>query len=187
MARKNSDGYSVQEYKKGECLPMECDDLTAVIDIGLKAVKNKHLQKYTDDEEGYNRFVKESQKYLEYVKQVNNNGTEKKLIIDIESWCVSLGITRETLRKYSNRSEEWKEFIDLFKEVILSGKKQLAMTYKIPPMVYMFDVTNNHGYHNTSEFHLQAETVEPKQMATREELIEQAKNLNIFDYDGEGE
>jgi hypothetical protein len=40
--------------------------------------------------------------------------------------------------------------------MIASAKKQLALNGKIPPVLFMFDSANNHGYVNTNEYKITA-------------------------------
>ncbi len=180
-AKTNEKGFRQQTYKKGEFLPMDSGDLHAVLTLGITALKRGARAKYSADTTGLQEFIYESQNYLEYVNTVNSNpDIDRKLIIDVESWCVFLGITRETLRQYSARNKDWKEFIDYFKEIIVTAKKQLAFNGKIPPMIAVFDLTNNHNYHNTSEFHLDTTPPEEEPKLSAEELIQEAQKLVGF-------
>lgn len=184
MAKTDENGLRQQEYSKGQFLPMESDDLTAVLNLGIQALKRGASAKYSADEEGYKLFVERSKSYLDYVNGINQNSNiEKKLIVDIESWCVYLGITRETLRNYDARGEVWHEFISYFKEIIVMCKKQLAFNFRMPPMVHLFDLVNNHGYHNTNEFHITAYAPKEETKLSEEELIERAKQLPGFEED----
>ena len=83
-----------------------------------------------------------------------NKENEEKLIPDIEGWCIFLGITKQTILNYAKRSQNWADTIEYIKESILAAKKQLAFRFKIPPVVYLNDVSNNHNYLNTNEFKL---------------------------------
>ena len=188
--RLNKDGLRQQDYKKGKYQPMTADDLTAIIEIGTTAIEKRYgaHPKYTADASGLQEFICQSKNYLNYVQTVNSNPeVERKLIIDIESWCVFLGITRETLRQYAGRSKEWQDFIAFFKEIIASGKKQLSLTGKIPPMIAVFDLTNNHNYRNTNEFHLQTTQNEPEQELSAEELLKKARKLVGFSEEEQSE
>lgn len=155
-------GKEVQKYKtknKGECLPLEKDDLTAIltlaIDTSIKNMGRPHH--YPPNKAGLEDFIQTTIDYFEYVNVLNSNDSlERKLIPDIENWCVYLGITRKTLYNYEQRGSEWGDCIQYYKNVIGSVKKQLALNYKIPPMIYVFDATNNHGYVNSNEFKLTA-------------------------------
>ena len=75
--------------------------------------------------------------------------------------AVFLGITRQTLNAYERRGGQWAECIQYAKNVIASLKKQLALNYKIPPMIFAFDFANNHSYVNTNEFRITAQNTIP--------------------------
>lgn len=150
----------IKPYKnKGTCLPLETDDMTAILTLTIdKSVE--HLGrpcKYPGTTQGLEDFIQNTIDFFEYVNGINaNKDLQRKLIPDIENWCVFLGITRTTLFAYEQRGGEWKECIQYYKGAIASVKKQLALNFKIPPMVYVFDATNNHGYVNSNEFKLTA-------------------------------
>jgi len=94
---------------------------------------------------------------------------------DVESWCVYLGITRTTLMTYTRRPGEWADMIENFKNSICACKKQCAFAGKIPPLVTIFDLTNNHHYLNTSTFTASDNEVKSeKKLVTLEELQRQA-------------
>ena len=152
----------LQRYKdaKAKCLPMEPDDTTAILDMIIDKSTERMGRpcQYANDRKGLESFIQNTVSYFEYVNAINSNeDMDKKLIPDIESWAVYLGITRATIFNYEQRGNEWREVIAYYKNAIASIKKQLALTFKIPPMIMAFDFTNNHGYCNTNEFKLTAE------------------------------
>lgn len=158
----------IKTYNKGECLQLETDDLTAILNMTIKSIEARggRPANYENSAQGLEEFRKDTLNFFAYVNEVNANPEiERKLIPDIESWATFLGTTRVTILSYERRSTEWKGTIQTFKNAIAAAKKQLAMTYKIPPMVYVFDATNNHGYVNSNEFKLVPE--QPKESASR--------------------
>lgn len=169
-----------KRYKNGtaQCLPLETDDLTAILDMTIQQ-STAHMGRpcnYTNDTNGLERFIETTIDYFKYVNRINQNpDMERKLIPDIENWAVYLGITRATLFNYEQRGGRWRECIQYYKNAIASVKKQLALTYKIPPMIYVFDATNNHGYVNSNEFKLttQTEFIENNVNALEREIVEQ--------------
>ena len=186
IQKRNKDGYRVQAYSKGKYLPMESGDLTPVLDLAMKSLKrysfNPNPPAYEDSEEGYKRFVEESNGFYNYLQTVNNDpNVEQKLIPDVEGWAIYLGITRKTIHLYSKRNETWAWFIGWFQETIGEAKKQLAYNGKIPPVFAMFDLVNNHGYVNTNEFHITAQVPIKEGQLTAEELKEKAAQLPGFD------
>ena len=60
-----------------------------------------------------------------------------------------------TLLTYEKtRDQEWQDFIARGKDLITAAKKQLIFRQKIPAVIGIFDLTNNSGYLNASEFKL---------------------------------
>ncbi len=151
----------VKPYKgaKAKCLPVETDDMTAILDMTIEQSTTRLGRPcvYANDDAGLAEFTQKTVDFFKYVNEINQNADmERKLIPDIENWAVYLGITRNTLLNYEQRGVAWRDCIQFYKNAISAIKKQLAMTYKIPPMVYVFDATNNHGYVNSNEFKLTA-------------------------------
>lgn len=138
-------------------IPIVADDLNAVLDMSIRSIKLGRPAKFEDSAEGLEDFKAASIAYLEFVRETNNNPEcENNLIPDVESWATYVGTTRKTILGYEkNRGEEWQEFISLIKGSITACKKQLAFRQKIPTVLALFDLTNNSGYVNSSEFKLQ--------------------------------
>lgn len=159
------DNKDLVKYKKrGKALALKPGDLTAPLQFGL-AVFRKHggvPAKYPNSPEGLRSFRDGVEGYFRYMQEVNEGIDEKQQMIpDIEGLSLYLGISRVTLLSYEkDRDQEWTQTVRLAKDVIAATKKQMLMRGKIPPLVGVFDLTNNHSYHNTSEFHLTA-TAEP--------------------------
>lgn len=145
-------------YSKKYCKDTEelgdMPDLSAILDVAIDQLnvrKAGRIPDYADDPQGIESFVSATQMYFKYITEANRQNDEK-LIPDIEGWCLFIGVTKQTVLNYAKRNNTWKELIDYIKESILSAKKQLAFRFKIPPVVYLNDVANNHGYLNTNEF-----------------------------------
>lgn len=152
-------GAYAKKYSKVDTSPGDMADLGALLDVSIEQIGKREIGRppvYPDSEEGMRNFLDATKKYFEYIRDVNA-ANEEKLIPDIEGWSIFIGITRQTVSVYSRRNDTWKEMIDYIKDVILAAKKQLAFRFKIPPVVYLNDVSNNHGYLNTSEFKITAE------------------------------
>ena len=154
---------TIKTYNKGECLTLDGDDLQAITTLAVTCLKEHKgvPAKYPNSPQGLDDFMQRSQSFFEYCNAINADlEPEKRIIPDIENWCLYLGIVRSTLHEYGKRSETWRNAIDMVKTAIMSAKKQLAMRGKIPQMIAVFDWTNNHSYLNTSEFRLVAEQPE---------------------------
>lgn len=148
---------TVRTYNKGECQTLDRDDLQAITTLAVTSLSQYKgvPAKYPNTPQGLADFVQKSQDFFTYCNEINADlEPEKRIIPDVEAWCVYMGIVRSTLHEYGKRSEAWKSAIDMVKTAIMSAKKQLAMRGKIPQMIAVFDWTNNHSYVNTSEFHL---------------------------------
>ena len=132
------------------------DDLNSILDMSIKSIKLGRPAKFADDMQGLEDFKQASIEYLEYVRRTNNDeANEHNLIPDVESWATYIGTTRATILTYEKtRNEEWQDFIALVKGAITACKKQLAFRQKIPTVLALFDLTNNSGYVNSSEFKL---------------------------------
>lgn len=161
----NDNGLVPYEGKKGKtsgrgikkALPIETNDMTAILDMTIEVSTKRagRPAEYPNTKQGLDEFIQCTIDYFEYVNAINANpDLERKLIADIESWSVYLGITRKTLWMYEQRGGEWADCIQYYKNAIGAVKKQLALNYKIPPMIYVFDATNNHNYVNSTEFKL---------------------------------
>lgn len=154
---------------------MDGDELDAILDAsmrGLAKAKNPRPL-YPDTPEGLEAFKRDSESYLAYVRDVNRTPTEGgklRLVPDIESWAAYLGATRHVITGYEKqRGEEWREAIAAVKGIITACKKQLAFTGKMPPVLAIFDLTNNSGYVNASEFRLTADVAPEAKQITAEE------------------
>ena len=140
-----------------QAVQIEAGDMNASLDIIINtSVQNMgRPSEYPATAGGLESFIQNTIEYFEYVKTVNSepNATDKNYIIpDVESWAIFLGISRQTLWTYSKRGGQWQEVINYYKDAIGMIKKQLALHFKVPPVFSIFDLVNNHGYLNSSEF-----------------------------------
>lgn len=155
---------------------MDGDELDAILDVsmqGLAKARDRGSQPlYSNSADGLEDFKRDSERYLAYVRDVNRTPTEGgklRLVPDIESWAAFLGVTRYMIAGYEKRGADWKAAIQAVKGIITACKKQLAFTGKMPPVLAIFDLTNNSDYVNASEFRLSAEaTPEAKQITAEE-------------------
>ena len=181
MANKEKELRQQPTYKRGEYEPLETGDMDAILTLAVQSVRRGQPAKYPADENGFNAFCIESRNYLETVDAINRDrNEEKKLIVDIESWCCYVGISRQTLMVYSKRGEPWASFIGFFKTTILAVKKQMAFHNKIPSVIAIFDWCNNHGYESVNRIEVQTPAEETERILTADELIAEAKKLPGF-------
>lgn len=167
-------GAYAKKYSKMDSSHGEMADLGALLEVSIEQIGKRETGRpptYADNEEGLREFLEATRQYFEYIRDANAVN-EEKLIPDIEGWSIFIGITRQTVSTYAKRSDTWRETIDYIKDSILASKKQMAFRFKIPPVVYLNDVSNNHGYLNTSEFKITAEAGKIGQVPTmsREEI-----------------
>lgn len=177
-------GAYAKKYVKVDEEPGNMADLGALLDVSIQQIGNRKTGRkaiYDDSESGLNNFLEATKRYFEYIRDANN-ANEEKLIPDIEGWCIFIGITRQTALNYSKRNDEWGEHISYIKDAILAAKKQLAFRFKIPPVVYLNDISNNHGYLNTNEFRITTDGNTSGEMPhlTREQIMERYKSQQEF-------
>lgn len=144
------------------------DDLNDLLQMATDTLKRSGTCRFENDEAGLQRFKSRTIDFLEFLREQNNNGGS--LTPTVESWCVYLGISRVTLMHYEHkRSEGWKEFISYVKNILMACKTELASKGKLPPIVFIFDATNNGAqYYNTSEFRLSKVPDDVEERATVE-------------------
>lgn len=182
----NSNGMRQQGGWKQPYKAMQVDEIHAIIELGMKGLEhwNEGVSlEYPPTQEGLELFIAKSNAYLHYIDDVNMSMDEdaSRLIPDVESWCLYCGITRYRLNQFKERkSGDWSGFIDSFMTFIAVGKKQLALTGKIPSVIAMFDMVNNHEYHNTSEYKITNKLSAEKPALTAEQLIEKSRMLPGF-------
>lgn len=166
ITKRTEDGFRIAEYSKGNydvLVQGDTADLTAVNEMSISAMRELRKRgyqesKYPPDSQGLEAFYQRATEYFEEINKRNADpDMNRKIIGDVEGLCIFCGISRVTLKHYyDTRSDEWRTAIDFVKTAIASGKKQLALTYRIPPMFAVFDLINSHGYRNTSEFKVTA-------------------------------
>lgn len=182
IVKRTEEGFRIQAFAKGEYQSLAetgTDDLTAVINIGLQALENiKHTggipPTYARDESGLQAFANKVVEYFDKINEINSKLEQQKVYPDVESLCLFLGITRRQLGMYADRDDRWRYVIETAKQAVTAAKKQLASSYKIPPVFAIFDLTNNSGYLNSSEFKLVADTgeMQGKPRLSKEEILQ---------------
>lgn len=88
--------------------------------------------------------------FAEYKAEFEEGGQFYGEIPDVEGFCMYIDSYRNLLNEYEKR-EEYSGAIKKIKNWIYYKKKQLAMTGKMPPAIYIFDAINNAGYSNKTE------------------------------------
>ena len=140
-----------------KCLPLETNDTTAILTMAIEVstARMGRPAEYPNTKKGLDDFINKTIDFFQYLNATNSNpDLDRRLVPDIEAWACYCGITRQTIWTYEKRGSEWREVIEYYKGVIQATKKQLALNYKIPPAVFIFDSCNNAGYVNSNEFKL---------------------------------
>lgn len=184
IKKRDENGYRILDYAKGNFEVTEtANDLTAVVDDSIRSLQEVKARGgrpavYAPTKKGLQDFLEDCSEYFRRINSINQNPDMERLVVpDVEGLCAHLQITRQTLHNYAaTRSDDWHEAIELVRTCIASAKKQLANTYRIPPVFALFDLVNNHGYRNATEFKLTTEET-PRQ-------IEETKLANELEVQG---
>lgn len=152
----------VIKYKrKGECLKLEQNDLQGICQFAIESLQRHGGRNaiYGNTEAERQRFMNDCIDYFKCLYEGNAGKEQDQMLIpSVESLCLFLGISRTTLFNYCNRSPEWKESVNMARNAIATARTELASHYKLPPLLHLFDMVNNHPqYFNTSQFVISAE------------------------------
>ena len=154
---------TINTKNKGSCYALEPDDMQAISAMAITALERhkgrQGVKRYGDTPEDIDSFLEDCISYFEMLKTCNEDKEpEKMLYPSVETLCLHLGISRTSLFRYAQRSEAWSEAVDVARNAIAAARVELATHFKIPPLIHLFDLCNNHPhYHNTSEFRLNTE------------------------------
>lgn len=182
-------GVYAKKYERDD-EPGQMADLSALLKVSVEQISKRCRAgepHYSNTPQGLQDLMQATQQYFQYIIDANGEN-EEKLVPDIEGWCMFLGITRQTMLNYARRGELWAESIAYIKDAILAAKKQLAFRFKIPAVVYLNDVSNNHNYFNTSEFRLTTQQVTGedtlKPTCAPEEIVIRRKVMEKLEEEG---
>ena len=179
---------TIKPYRnKGECLQIQNDDLQAVTELCISSLK-KHGGKqalYADTPQELQRFMNDVTGYFQMLHDANEDTEpDKQLYPSIEGLCLYMGFSRNVLSQYGKRSSAWREAIDTVRNAIATCKIQLASHFRIPPLVFVFDLTNNCAYYNTNQFVLRPEQAQDTATTPRipvEEILRVAEMPELPD------
>jgi len=114
--------------------------------------------------------------YWDFIYRVNSDG--RKIYPDVEGLASFLRVARSTLMNWK-RGEVNREFAPIIETTlndIASVKKQLALGGNLPPLIYLNDMQNNHGYiSNTSK--VDVDVAVRREPDDPQKLIDNAKFL----------
>lgn len=190
MASRNEKGTRQLDYstyrpgENGKNLPeiANMSDVESILRLAQSRLRSEVTTAiYPPTAAGLAAFKRGCDDFFEYIVSENQRldgiPGSKHIIPDLEGLAVYLGISRKTLFNYSARGGEWETTIEYVKNAIASVKKEVAYHYGMPPVLAMFDLTNNHGYVNSSEFKIDSE----RTTRTKEEnrLTEKLDNAGL--------
>ena len=152
---------TVKYKRKGECLQLEQNDLQGICQFAIDSLQRHggRNAKYANTEQDRQRFLNDVVEYFKCLYDASTGKEQDQMLIpSVESMCLYLGISRTTLFNYTNRSTEWAETVNMARNAIATARTELATHFKIPPLLHLFDMVNNHpSYYNTSQFVISAE------------------------------
>ena len=114
--------------------------------------------------------------YWDFIYRVNADG--RKIYPDVEGLASFLRVSRATLMRWRNgdTNREFAPIIETTLNDIASVKKQLALGGNLPPLVYLSDMQNNHGYvSNTTKMDIDVSV--RREPDDPQKLIDNAKYL----------
>ena len=161
-------------------------DISELLQMQIKALKSGGgIVKYADDPGGLDAFIQKSVRFLEYVNDYNGNAEQENkpiIVPSVEAWASFLCISRVSLLNYEKRGGNWKTFIETFRNGLQAVKLQMASRGKMPPLIYIFDATNNGThYANTSEFKLSDTESEKREVISNLDRDALAKKYGFDD------
>ena len=166
-ARKDTMSKTIKYKRKGECLQLEQNDLQGICQFAIESLQRHggRNAKYANTEEERQRFVNDCIGYFRCLYDANQEKEQDQMLIpSVEGLCLYLGISRVTLFNYCKRSDEWSETVNMARNAIATARTELATHFKIPPLLHLFDMVNNHPrYYNTSQFVISTEQPEDTQ------------------------
>ena len=161
-------------------------DISELLKMQIKALKSGGgIVKYADDLSGFDAFIQKSVRFLEYIDSYNENAEQENkpiIVPSVEAWASFLCISRVSLLNYAKRGENWRTFIETFRNALQAVKLQMASRGKMPPLIYIFDATNNGAnYANTSEFKLSDTETEKREVISNLDRGALAKKYGFDD------
>lgn len=169
-------GIREQVYQRGRdkyevWQPDAEDPTTVLIDLASQVVRGRPAT-YENSPAGLEAFSQRCAEFFQTIQKHNETlqPDSKPWIPDIESLCSFCRISRFTLMSYSKRNEEWAEYIELVRTTIYGIKKSLAESFRMPPVLYIFDAKNNNHYTDSATLDIGAAEEKGSLTATVEEI-----------------
>ena len=125
-------------------------------------------------------FSEVVERYIQYIEDRALEGVQ--LIPDIEGFCSFAGISRDSLNDWERtRPGEYSDTIKRFKTAIAAYKKQLALSGKIPALVFATDFNNNHGYTQAPQRIEIAQSKPLEELPSREDIVKRLPPITETD------
>lgn len=182
IVRRDEVGVRIQTYsrfKEGEdYLPVCASEEEALISVILDRFRpgKTSYRKYEDLEE----FKQVINDYFTYIQLNNKNGS--KLIPDITGFCLFAGIHRTTLDDWiTRRPGDFAETIRMLKNAIAAYKSQLAFQNKIPPVVFIASMNNDHNWTTTNKVEISTPSNILQPSMSLEEITKRVQSDVVID------
>ena len=160
-------GYKRRDHQ-AEVLPAQHG---AVLDALSMVLSRKSEPRFENTPEGLQRFKETAAEFLDFCRirseEAARDGTQG-IVPSVSAWCAFMGISRQTLSKYSRRSPEWTESIETIKERIFCAQEQAAFCGKVPVAVHVFNAVNNHSMADVRQVSVHTEEPERERMSASE-------------------
>ena len=183
---RDSNGVRMQNYRRFEegrdYMPVCSTEENAIISVVLDRFKPGRItyRKYEDLEE----FKQVVVDYFQYIQDNNSQGS--KLIPDITGFCLFAGIHRTTLNDWiTRRPGEFAETVLMLKNAIAACKSQLAYQNKIPAVVFIASMNNDHSWTNNAKVEVTTPRDPLIETVPIEELRKLVEQMPIYNIDGE--
>lgn len=178
IIRRDENGVRQQNYRRFEegkdYMPVCASEEEAITSVILDRFKpgRSTYRKYEDLEE----FKQVVVDYFEYIQENNKNGS--RLIPDITGFCLFAGIHRGTLSDWiTRRPGEFAETVLMLKNAIAAAKSQLAFQNKIPAVVFIASMNNDHNWTNNAKVEITSPSSQLGDALTPEEIAKRIPSV----------
>jgi len=183
-SKRDEMGVRQQEYKRFEegkdYLPVCATEETAIIDVIIDRFRpGKTAYRKYESLEDFKMVIVD---YFEYIK--SNNAQGSKLIPDITGFTLYAGIDRTTLYDWETRRPgEYTETIRMLKNAIAAYKTQLALQNKIPAVVFIASMNNDHNWTTKTKVEITAPGNPLQPTMSLEDIAEKVARDVVIDED----
>jgi len=179
-------GVRQQDYKRfkegKDYLPVCLSEETAIIEVIIDRFgPGKTAYRKYESLEDFKTVIVD---YFEYIK--TNNAQGSKLIPDITGFTLYAGIDRTTLYDWETRRPgEYTETIRMLKNAIAAYKTQLALQNKIPAVVFIASMNNDHNWTTNTKVEITTPNNQLQPTMSLEEIADKVSRDVVIDEDFE--